>query len=306
LAPNIEDGSPDGELAREDPERGGVIARLRRAGIRPRKGLGQHFLHDSKILAGIAEAGDIGADEVILEIGTGPGTLTRELSARAGRVITVDVDPVMIRFARKELRGRENVRFIEMDALDGKGSLNPDLRQEIEALGSFKLVSNLPYSIATPLLLSLFESRLPIRLAAVTLQKELAARLGARPSTRDYGPATVLLAFWARVEPVRVLPPGAFWPPPAVSSEVIRIVPHPAPIGEATVYPSYSWWAHRLFSQRRKQVGGLLREILGADKAVEALNGLGIQAQERPDRIHPNGYLLLAKTYGFSGFQGES
>lgn len=297
MTPGIEGGVPE-SVGRRDPERGGVIGRLRRAGIRPRKGLGQHFLHDPKILAGIAEAADLSPDDTVLEVGTGPGTLTRELAARAGRVITADLDPVMIQFAREELRDRGNVRFLEMDALDGKGSLNPALVQEIEALGSLKLVANLPYSIATPLLISLFESRLPIRLATVTLQKELAARLGAPPSTRDYGPATILLAFWARVEPVRALPPGAFWPPPAVSSEVIRILPHPEPLGEADVYPSYTWWAHRLLSQRRKQVGGLLREVLGAEKAAEALLGLGIPAQERPDRIPPIGYLFLARTYG--------
>jgi 16S rRNA (adenine1518-N6/adenine1519-N6)-dimethyltransferase len=290
---------PGAGIGRDPGGLEGVLARLRRAGLRPRKGLGQHFLHDPKILAEIAEAGRLEPGDAVLEVGTGPGTLTRQLAARAGRVLTVEVDREMLEFARGEIGGDPKVRILEMDALDGKGRLNPALRTELEALGPFKLVANLPYAIATPLILEIFAGDLPIRLAAVTVQRELAARLGAPAGSRDYSPATVLLAFWARAEPVRTLPPGAFWPPPAVTSEVLRIVPRATPLGDRSVYPAYSAWAHRLLGHRRKQVGGLLRGWLGREGAAEALGRLGLDGRERPDRIQPEGFLDLAGTFEF-------
>lgn len=272
-----------------------VISRFLGAGLRPRKALGQHFLHDPKILGEIAEAALLTSSDAVLEIGTGPGTLTRELAARAGRVLTVELDPRMLEFAEEEMSGVSGVRFLCADALGGKGELNPLLEAEVRALGPFKLVANLPYSIATQVLLALFSSGLPLSLGLVTIQRELAARILAAPPSRKYGPLSALLAFWATVERVRPLPPGAFWPPPEVSSEVIRIRPRPAPLGKREAYPAYRSWVHRLFSQRRKQVGGLLRDILGEEGASAALRTLGLKPTARPESIDPEGFVRMAE-----------
>jgi 16S rRNA (adenine1518-N6/adenine1519-N6)-dimethyltransferase len=208
----------------------------------------------------------------------------------------VEVDAGMLDFASSELRGAGNVELLLADALDGKGGLNPRVLERVRALGAFKLVANLPYSIATPLILAILESDLPVRGMLVTVQKELARRLGAPPDTRDYSPATVLLAFWATVEVLRTLPPGAFWPPPRVASAVTRIVPRP-PLGTMDLYQPYGAWAHRLLSQRRKQVGKLLREALGTRGGEEALRLLGLEASRRPDTVTPEGFFLLARKW---------
>jgi len=284
-----------------------VLQRLRRAGLHPRKGLGQHFLHDPRILADIADAAALVPEDAVLEVGTGPGTLTRVLSARAGQILTVEVDPHLLDFAKGELAASSNVRFLLADALGARGELNPVVLKEVERLGPFKLVANLPYSIATHLLIALLESALPLRLAAVTIQKELAARLSALPGSRDYGPGTAVLFYWATVERVRALPAGAFWPPPAVASEVVRILPRSVPLGGREVYPAYRSWVHRLLSQRRKQVGGLLRESLGERESAEALRALGLDPTARPDAISPQGFLHLARAhpvFEFDSFRG--
>ncbi len=286
------------------PEKGGhmdtVLARLRKAGLRPRKKYGQHFLHDPKILAEIAAVARLESSDAVLEVGTGPGTLTRQLALRAGRVLTVEVDAGLLEFAREELCGIRGIQFLRADALDGKGGLNPTLRKEVEALGPFKLVSNLPYSIATPLLLQLVSSGLPLQLGVVTVQRELASRLGARPSSKAYGPVTALMAFWATVESVRRLPAGAFSPPPEVTSEVIRILPRARPLGDPASFRVYSNWVHRLLSQRRKQLGGLLRQILGGKEALRALEILGLDKSARPDAVSPEKFVLF--THQFKTF----
>ncbi len=280
-----------------------VLARLKAAGLRPRKKLGQHFLHDPKILSEIADAARLEPGDAVLEVGTGPATLTRILAARAGRVLTVELDEEILSFARAELAGASNVSFFPGDAMDGKGGLNPALAADLRALGPFKLVANLPYSIATPLVIALLESGLPARLLVATVQKELALRLAASPGTRDYSPATVLLAYWARVEVVRSLPPGAFWPPPAVASAVVRIEPR-EPLGDRETYAAYAAWAHRLLSHRRKQVGGILRDAVGREAAETALALLRIAPTARPDAVSPEGFVRLAG--GMPRFQFDS
>jgi 16S rRNA (adenine1518-N6/adenine1519-N6)-dimethyltransferase len=280
-------------------ERDTVFARLRRAGLAAKKGFGQHFLHDRKILAEIADAAGLDRSDTVLEVGTGPATLTREIAARAGRVLTVEIDRAMAEFARRELSGLDGVRLLRLDALDGKGGLNPSLVEELRRLGPFKAVANLPYGIATPFILSLFSSGLDARLAVFTVQRELAVRLRAAPGGRDYGPASVVLAFWATLEKVRTLPPGAFWPPPAVVSEVVRIRPRARPLGDPSLFPAYCSWAHRLFSQRRKQLGGLLREALEPAAVEPALKALDKEPRARPEEISPEGFLILAREFGF-------
>jgi len=274
-----------------------VLSRLRQAGLLPRKGLGQHFLHDPAILSQIASAGELTSGEAILEVGTGPGTLTRFLSGDGRRVITVEVDPAMLDFAREELAGREGITFLGFDALDGRGGLNPRLRRELEQVGPFKLVSNLPYGSATPLLLAVLESGLHLVLAIVTVQKEVAERLTAKLGTRDYSPLTVLAAYWAIADRLRVLPPGSFWPPPRVSSAVVKLRPHPKPFDSPEIYIAYRGWVHRLLSQRRKQLGGLLRDALGPAGEANALSLLALEPAVRPDRVPPRGFLRLAREF---------
>ena len=127
----------------------GLLGRLKSAGLAPRKSLGQHFLHDPSILSSLVESAGVGKGSHVLEIGTGPGTLTRELASRSSSVLTVEIDERMGAFAAVELEGFDNVEILQLDALDGKRKLHPLLLERLEGLGEFTWVSNLPYKIAT-------------------------------------------------------------------------------------------------------------------------------------------------------------
>jgi len=202
-------------------------------GIHPQTRLGQNFLIDLNLLRLLHESGTIESHDVILEVGTGTGSLTAPMSEKAAVVITVDVDPVMQEFARQELFGRENIRFLKMDVLKNKNRLRPEVmdlvKEELAKPGPngakrrFKLVANLPYNVATPLLSNLLLTDTPPELCCVTIQKELADRIVARPGTKDWGSLALWLQAQCQTEIVRVMPPSVFWPRPKVDSAIVRL-----------------------------------------------------------------------------------
>jgi 16S rRNA (adenine1518-N6/adenine1519-N6)-dimethyltransferase len=274
----------------------GLLARLKSAGLQPRKALGQHFLHDPKLLGQMVAAAGIEAGEAVFEVGTGPGTLTREIARVAGRVLTVEVDPALAAFARRELAGFQNVEILEADVLESKSRLSPSVEERLRRLAPFRWVSNLPYAIATPLVVTFLEAGLPWRRGVLTLQAEVAERLAAEPNAPAYGAATVLVAFWATAKVVRRLPAGAFWPPPKVSSAVIVLEPRAPPLA-ASGYIAYRRWVQCLFRARRKQLKGLLRAQLGPERGAEALRLGGWDPELRPEALSPDDFLVLARNF---------
>ncbi len=206
-----------------------------RRGIAPQRRLGQNFLVDLNIHEVIVKAAEIGPDDVILEVGPGAGALTGLMAALGAAVIAVDVDPAMVRLTSEAVAGLSNVRVLERDALAGKHVLDPQLLDAVRsalAVGPerrFKLVANLPYNVATPLITNLLvHPELCPSLVVVTIQRELADRLVAPPSSSAYGAVSVLVQALAEVSLVRGLPPSVFWPRPKVESAVIAIRPDPA------------------------------------------------------------------------------
>ena len=204
--------------------------RLAAAGLRPISRYGQNFLIDLNLVDLIASSAQLRNTDVVLEVGTGVGSLTAQLSDRAGAVLTVEIDANLHQLASEELAGRQNVRMIHGDALRNKNALRDDLMDQIrdakQRLGEdsrFLLVANLPYSIATPLIGNLLhESPLPDAMV-VTIQKELADRMIAAPGTKDYGALSVWVQSLCRVQIVRLLPPTVFWPRPKVDSAIVRL-----------------------------------------------------------------------------------
>jgi len=273
-----------------------VLARLRAAGLSPRKQLGQHFLHDPRLLSAIVSAAGVGPGDRVLEVGTGPGTLTREIARRAAEVVTVEVDPAMLAFARLELRGFDNIRFLETDALDGRGRLAAHLESGAASIEPFLWVSNLPYGVAATLIVLFCESRLRWTRAALTVQDEVARRIAAGPRDPSYGPTSALVAYTASVRLGKRIPPGAFWPPPQVHSRVL-LLERKEPLGPPERYPAYRAWVKRLFAARRKQIGGMLKDALGDDAAARALAERGWAPSMRPDQLGPEDFLFLAERY---------
>lgn len=204
--------------------------RLTAAGLRPVSRFGQNFLIDLNLVDLIANSAELRSSDVVLEIGTGVGSLTQRLSDRAGAVLSVEIDQNLFALASEELAERANVKLIHGDALHNKNKLREDVMQHIrgalQQLGSdarFLLVANLPYNVATPIISNLLLESPPPDAMVVTIQKEMADRMMAGPSTKDYGALSVWVQTLCDVSMVRVLSPKVFWPRPKVDSAIIRL-----------------------------------------------------------------------------------
>lgn len=233
--------------------------RLAAAGLRPVSRFGQNFLIDLNLVDLIARSADMDQDDVVLEIGTGVGSLTTRLADQAGAVLTVEIDNNLHQMASEELAGRVNVKLIHGDALRNKNSLRPEImdniRDAMRKLGDaarFLLVANLPYNVATPIIGNLLHEDPTPDVMVVTIQKELADRIVATPGTKDYGALSVWVQSLCDAEIVRILPPTVFWPRPKVHSAIIRLDHRPE---RRAVIPDLDYFhqtVRALFFHRRK------------------------------------------------------
>jgi 16S rRNA (adenine1518-N6/adenine1519-N6)-dimethyltransferase len=277
-------------------------------GIAPQRQFGQNFLIDLNIHDLIVKSAEVGPDDVVLEVGPGAGAMTALMAEQAGAVVAVDIDSAMARLAGEAVGDFQNVRVLNIDALAGKNRLNPVMLDNVLAgLAAapgrrFKLVANLPYNIATPLIVNLLvhpePAPVPERMV-VTIQLELAERMLAAPGTGAYGSLSVTLQALADAEIVRVLSPKVFWPRPKVDSAVVRIVPNPA---KRAAIPDLAWFhavVRRVFLHRRKN----LRKVLHAawrghwtKEEIDAMLGaLGLDPHVRAEAMNVEELMDLAE-----------
>jgi 16S rRNA (adenine1518-N6/adenine1519-N6)-dimethyltransferase len=207
-----------------------LLERFREMGIRPATRHGQNFLIDLNLVEIIVDAAELTADDVVLEIGTGTGSLTAMMALGAAAVVTVEIDAHLFELASEQLIDFPNVTMLRLDALRNKNNFDERVMDAVgEQLAAasnrrFKLVANLPYNIATPVISNLLLARHVPHSMTVTIQKELADRIIAAPSTKDYSALSVWIQSQCTAEIVRVLPPSVFWPEPKVTSAILRIV----------------------------------------------------------------------------------
>ncbi|MFZ5833368.1 MAG: 16S rRNA (adenine(1518)-N(6)/adenine(1519)-N(6))-dimethyltransferase RsmA [Planctomycetota bacterium] len=243
--------------------------RFEEVGILPKVQHGQNFLIDLNLIAVLVEAAELEPRDVVLEVGTGTGSLTAQVAPRCAAVVTVEIDPRMHQLASEELIELSNVTMLQTDALKKKSQLSEELleavQKELDAAPNrrFKVVANLPYNVATPVLSNLLALERPPVVMAVTIQKELADRITARPGTKDYSALSVWVQSQCTASILRVLPPEAFWPRPKVSSAFLHIVLEPerrAAIGNLAFFHQF---VRAMFFHRRKY---LRSELLSAFK----------------------------------------
>lgn len=263
---------------------------LEAAGMRPRHRFGQNFMIDQNLVRIVADAGQIAAGDLVIEVGPGTGSLTEELLSRAGAVVAVEIDRDLAGLLRARLAGNVKFSLIEGDALDSKHELNAQLAGTISrALQDGrrpKLVANLPYNIASPLIIDLLIEG--TELLAFTVQKEVAERLRATAGTKEYGVLSIMAQLLGEVEVLRTLPAQAFWPAPKIESALVRIRRRDR-LGERA--GAFGRFVQCLFSARRKTLRKSLA-MAGMD-AEKALGASGIEGQLRPEDVSPEDLLRL-------------
>jgi 16S rRNA (adenine1518-N6/adenine1519-N6)-dimethyltransferase len=253
--------------------------------IRPKKSLGQNFLKDPHYLRKIVEAAAVTRDDQVLEIGPGLGHLTRELAARAGRVVVVELDDRLVPVLRRELAAAPNVEIVHADALAfDYGAL----------AGTWKVVANLPYYISTPLIERLISWRSKFATLTLMLQKEVAERIAADPGGKDYGVLTVMVQLHAEPSIAFTVPPGAFTPPPKVDSAVVTLRVRRQPAVAVADEQFLEKVVKTAFSQRRKTLRNSLGALIDRTAAAAAAQAVGISPDRRPETLSLDEFGRLA------------
>ncbi|MBN1955198.1 MAG: ribosomal RNA small subunit methyltransferase A [Anaerolineae bacterium] len=261
-------------------------ALLQQYDLEPHKGLGQHFLIDGSALARIVAAAELSPADLVVEVGAGSGTLTRALAARARRVVAIEVDGGLIALLRQELGGAANVDIVHGDLLA------LDLAEWVGEQ-PYCVVANLPYSITSAALRYFLTARRPPVRMVVTVQREVAERIVARDGRMSL--LAVSVRFYGHPEILFRLRPGAFYPPPAVESTVLRIDWHarpPVPFDEAEHFFRV---VRAGFSQPRKQLRNSLAGGLGMAPAAAAaaIRTAGIDPRLRAERLQLDDWARL-------------
>ncbi|MEM8671423.1 MAG: 16S rRNA (adenine(1518)-N(6)/adenine(1519)-N(6))-dimethyltransferase RsmA [Planctomycetota bacterium] len=270
--------------------------KLTAAGLRPVSRFGQNFLIDLNLVDLIARSAELENDDVVLEVGTGVGSLTTRLSDAAGAVLSVEIDNNLFQLASDELDGRLNVKLIHGDALRNKNSLRDDLMDQIHDAKSrlgdksrFMLVANLPYNIATPIIGNLLHQTPPPDRMVVTIQKELADRIVASPGSKDYGALSVWVQSQCECEIVRYLPPTVFWPRPKVHSAILRMDLVPERRAQIADLKYFHQTVRALFFHRRKFLRSVvisaMKGRLDKAKIDQLLANLGYDETARAEQL---------------------
>ena len=273
-------------------------------GFHPNTRLGQNFLIDLNIIDFVVDQAKLQPHDLVLEIGAGTGGMTAFLAQAAGQVIAVEVDANMYRLASAVTAGYDNVTLLNCDALRNKNNFAPEVLNQIEQnlaleeIRGLKLISNLPYSIATPVVSNLVATDLPWERMVVTIQLELGQRMSAKPGRSHYGSLSAWLQSQCRVKLLKRLPPSVFWPRPKVNSAVVQLLPDEfgrAAIADRAFFQDF---LRRLFHQRRKFLRsvlvGMYRKQLEKAEVDQILAEMKFKEQARAEVEPPERLVELA------------
>lgn len=265
-----------------------------RHGFTLSKGFGQNFIVNPGVCPKIVEAAGIGPEWGVLEVGPGIGVLTRELARRAARVVAVEVDNRLPPLLAETLAEYDNVEIVMQDIL--KVDIAALIREKFAGM-PVAVCANLPYYITSPILMRLLEEKLPIRQITVMVQKEAAERICAAPGTRQAGAISYAVAYYAKPQVLFSVQPGSFYPPPKVTSAVIRLEVHPEPPVPVPDEAAYFRLVRAAFGQRRKTAANAISAGLGLPKAqvTAAMEQAGLPATARPEQLTLEQFAALSR-----------
>jgi 16S rRNA (adenine1518-N6/adenine1519-N6)-dimethyltransferase len=268
---------------------------LRQWELHPRKGLGQNFLVDERVLKQILAKAEVGPEDTVLEVGAGLGTLTQALAERARRVVAVEVDPQLVPALRSRLQSTSNVEIVQGDilALDIARLMWGECTQRASP---YKVVANIPYYITSAVLRHLLEASARPELIVLMVQKEVAQRIVAKPGEMSL--LAVSVQFYALPRLVARVPARAFYPRPKVDSAIVRLDPREQlPLGTDEIGPFFKV-VRAGFAQRRKQLRNSLAHGLGLSPQLvtRAMSGAGIDPRRRAQTLSVAEWVTLYRT----------
>lgn len=272
-----------------------AAALLERHGLSPRRTLGQNFVVDPNTVRRIARLAEVSANDVVVEIGAGLGSLTAALAETGAHVVAIEVDRGIVPVLREQMGAHSNVEVHEADAMQLDwvafiADVNARLGRPHDA--GVTVVANLPYNIATPLVADLLDLVPRVHSMLVMVQAEVGERFCAKPGTAAYGAVSVKVAYWARAEIVGSVPPTVFLPRPKVDSVLVRITRHDEPAADVVDADALFALVRAGFAKRRKMLRSALAGIVDAEQFERA----GVDPTTRAEQLALDEWATLCKT----------
>lgn len=273
------------------------------AGVEPNKRLGQHFLIDLNLMRLLVKSADIHDNDIVLEVGCGTGSLTEALAQNAGYCLAVELSEDLANIARRQLAKSKNVEIINIDILENKNTLSHVVANALalarkKYTGQILLVANLPYNVASPVMLNLVTGPTIADSMYVTVQKEVADRITAAPGSSDYGTLSIFLGATGDVKTIRVLKPTVFWPRPAVDSAMVSFVRKEEKLSRIKNMELFSETINLFMGHRRKMLKACTKLARGKLAKInnwpEIFARCRIDSTQRPEQLAPEDYIAIA------------
>jgi 16S rRNA (adenine1518-N6/adenine1519-N6)-dimethyltransferase len=276
---------------------------LASAQVRPNKRLGQHFLIDLNLMKLLVDLAHISREDVVLEVGCGTGSLTQALAEKAGWVVAVEMDNALVKIAQRELAQVKNIDVIHTDILQTKHTFDSTVAEAIELackrhVGRLLLIANLPYNVASPVILNLATGPVKADGMYVTVQKEVADRMTAACGSADYGTLSILLAATGEVRVERRLKPTVFWPQPQVDSAIVRFIRKTEKISRIQSMELFSNVVTLFMQHRRKMLKSCTKLATGSLVKIDNWQNIfersSINTHKRPEQLSADEYVGIA------------
>ena len=269
---------------------------LAAAGLHPRKRFGQHFLIDGNLMRRLIESAELTPDDLVLEVGPGTGGLTDLLLSHAGHVLCVEIDRDLAAIVSERFRDADKITLIQGDVLVSKHTIHVPVAQVIRDYvgrggGCVKLVANLPYQVATPLVMNLLIDYPQVRRMCFTVQAEVGERITAEPGGKDYGPLSILCQCLCTIATLARIGPSCFWPAPAVDTVMLRLDVRDDAIVARGELPAFAAFVRSVFEHRRKQFRTALKHVLGDETRLRL--PVGFDDTRRPEQLSFHEWVAL-------------
>ena len=273
------------------------------AGVSPNKRLGQHFLIDLNLMRLLVDSANIQNNDVVLEVGCGTGSLTEALALLAGEVITVEVDRTLAEITKRQLSKAKNVKIINTDVLENKNTISQTVASALSLAqkkysGRVLLVANLPYNVASPVILNLVTGPMIADSMYVTVQKEVASRITAVLGSRDYSSLSIHLSATGEVRTIRILKPTVFWPQPQVDSAMVSFARKKEKLDQIQNMQLFNETVNLFMNHRRKMLKSCIKSahsrLAKINNWPELFEQCSIDSTQRPEQLSPRDYIAIA------------